>query len=262
MYVRSLDAQIYYEMYGEGAPLVLLHPFPVHREFWRPIIKSLSGDYRVVLPDLRGHGNSSVGNSPATMQMHAEDISAVLRDARIERAIFGGVSIGGYVLFEFWRRHREQVKALILACTRASGETLQGKADRERSIEHVQRCGTEHFFDAMVKNVMAPQTRLNRPDIAASAREMMNSMPVEALVALQRGMAERPDSMSTLQTIKVPTLVICGAQDSLVRVGEMEQMQRMIRESKFEVLSDAGHYAIYEQPAAAGRLMRQFIDWV
>src|SRR6266513_6243288 len=121
--IQSGDAQISYEIMGEGPPLVLLHPFPANHELWLPATQQLVTRYRVILPDLRGHGDSGVGEGPATMAKHAADISRVLDDAKIGRAAFAGVSIGGYVLFVFWRRNCDRVSALALIDTKASPDT-------------------------------------------------------------------------------------------------------------------------------------------
>ena len=91
---------------GDGPPVVLLHPFPVHHEFWLPVADTLASRYRLIMPDLRGHGDSGLGEGPATMEKHAADLRAVMDDADLGRAPIIGVSIGGYVLFEFWRNYR------------------------------------------------------------------------------------------------------------------------------------------------------------
>src|SRR4051794_5957037 len=103
-HLRSDDAEIAYEVLGNGPPVVLLHPFPVHHEFWNPVLGALSSRYRLILPDLRGHGESELGHGPANMRKHARDLDALLNAIGIERAAFVGVSIGGYILFEFWRQ--------------------------------------------------------------------------------------------------------------------------------------------------------------
>src|SRR5256885_9419220 len=112
--IQSGDAQILYETLGDGPPVVLLHPFPANHELWLPAAQQLASRYRVILPGLRGHGDSDVGEGPATMAKHAADISRVLDDAKVGRAAFAGVSIGGYLLFEFWRGNRDRVSALVL----------------------------------------------------------------------------------------------------------------------------------------------------
>src|ERR1700691_2707166 len=112
--VRSDDAEIFYEIRGKGPPVVLLHPFPCHHEFWDPVAAMLDSRYQLVLPDLRGHGDSGIGDGPALMQKHASDIARVLDAAGVGEAVFIGCSIGGYILFEFLRRFRARVSGLVL----------------------------------------------------------------------------------------------------------------------------------------------------
>ncbi|HEX3822147.1 MAG TPA: alpha/beta hydrolase, partial [Candidatus Sulfotelmatobacter sp.] len=120
--VKSGDAEIVYWVLGTGSPVVLLHPFPVHHEFWLPASEALSSRYRLIMPDLRGHGESEVGDGPATMEKHADDIDRVMDDAGVGRAPLIGVSIGGYAIFEFWRRYRSRVSALVLCNTKAPAD--------------------------------------------------------------------------------------------------------------------------------------------
>src|SRR5258708_12419728 len=99
--IKSGDASIAYQILGTGRPVVLLHPFPAHLELWLPAAQALAFRYQVVLPDLRGHGNSGVGEGPASMEKHAADLARVLDHAEVGRAPFAGASIGAYVLFQF-----------------------------------------------------------------------------------------------------------------------------------------------------------------
>src|SRR5450755_1742168 len=116
--ITSDDAEISYEVAGSGPSVVLLHPFPVHHEFWLPVAQILSSRYRLILPDLRGHGESSLGNGPAAMQKHAADIARVMDAAGVDRAPLIGVSVGGYAIFEFWRGFRDRATALVLCNTK------------------------------------------------------------------------------------------------------------------------------------------------
>ena len=157
--IKSGDAEIVYWILGEGSPVVLLHPFPVHHEFWLPVADVLATRYRVVLPDLRGHGESELGDGPATMEKHAADIACVLDDANIGRAPLVGVSIGGYTLFEFWRKHRGRVAALGLCNTKAPADGPEARAGRLQAANEVLERGTEPFFESMIPKVMAKATR-------------------------------------------------------------------------------------------------------
>jgi 3-oxoadipate enol-lactonase len=260
--VTSGDAEICYEVIGDGAPIVLLHPFPANHEFWRPATQSLVSHYRLILPDLRGHGESGVGEGPATMAKQAADVARVLDEEEIGRAPFVGVSIGGYVLFEFWRRLGGRVAALGLCNTKAPADTAESRAGRLQSAADVIERGTEQFFEGMVPKLMGETTRKTRPDLVEGALRMMRKMSPEDVAMVQRGMAERPDSVPTLKTINVPTLILTGDEDTLTGVAEAALMNQNISGSQMKVVAKAGHYSPWEKPQEVGKIIRQFLDSV
>ena len=258
--IKSGDAEIAYRMLGEGPPVILLHPFPADHEFWLPVAQALATRYRVVLPDLRGHGDSGVGDGPATMEKHAADIAGVMDDAEIGRAPLVGVSIGGYVLFEFWRKHRGRVAALGLCNTKAPADSAEARAGRLLAASDVLERGTEPFFESMIPRLLGKTTRETRPDLVDGALRMMLRMSPEDVAQVQRGMAERPDSVSMLKTIDVPTLLVTGDEDILTGLNEAELMRQHIAGSRLCVIARAGHYSPWEQPEEAGTLLRQFLE--
>ena len=258
--VRSDDAEISYTTLGNGPDVVLLHPFPAHHGIWLPVAESLATRYRCVLPDLRGHGASEPGGGAATMEKHAADIRRVCDDAGVGRAVFAGVSIGGYVLFEFWRRFRERVAALVLCDTRAPADSDETRRARLASIQQVQKQGPDGFLDAQAERLLGATTRRNRPDIAAAARQLMSQTKVAGIVAIQQGMAARPDSVPTLKTIEVPALLIVGDEDAVTPRPDAEQMRHAIAGAKLEIISAAGHYSPFEQPEQVARTLRRFLD--
>ncbi len=257
--LRSSDAQLFYEVIGDGPPVVLLHPFPLNHHFWAAVAERLSTRYRLIMPDLRAHGDSEAGDGPATMEKMAGDLALLCREERIARAWFVGVSIGGYMLFEFWRRYREHVGALVLANTRAAAETPETRANRLAMADKVLREGTAGFIAEMLPKLMSPVTLTNRPDIVDAARRMMQQMSPQDIAAVQQGMADRPDSVPTLRTIDVPTLVIAGEDDSIPR-AEFELMRQQIPQSRLNLILRAGHYAALEQPEDFAGLLRSFFD--
>src|ERR1700678_2684942 len=258
--VKSGDAEIAYRALGDGALVVLLHPFPVNHEFWLPVAEALAGRFRMILPDLRGHGDSGVGEGPATMAKHALDIARVMDDAEVGRAALIGVSIGGNALFEFWRRFRGRVAALGLCNTKAPADSAEARAGRLRAANDVLERGTEPFFESMVPRLLGKSTRETRPDLVEGALRMMRKMSPEDVAQVQRGMAERPDSVATLKTINVPTLLVTGDEDVLTGLNEAELMRQHISGSQLRVIPKAGHYSAWEQPEEVGRLLRQFLD--
>ena len=259
-FLRSDDAEIAYEIAGSGPPVVLLHPFPAHRRFWSPILPALISRYRVIVPDLRGHGQSEIGQGPAWMEKHARDLMRLLDEARVEKAAFAGVSIGGYILFEFWRRFRERVQALAICDSRPQADTSEAHANRLKAASEVIERGTGAFLDALVPRLMGTSTSARRPDLVAEARLMMNEMSPEDVSLVQRGMAARPDSVTDLKTINVPTLIIIGEEDVLSPPADGELMRRHISGSRLTIVPKAGHYAPWERPEEVGRALRQFFD--
>jgi 3-oxoadipate enol-lactonase len=258
--IQSDDAEIVYRVLGDGPPVVLLHPFPVTHEFWMPVAEALATRYRVVLPDLRGHGDSGIGEGPATMEKHAADIARVMDDADVGRAWLVGVSIGGYALFEFWRKHRGRVAALGLCNTKAQADGPQACAERLQAANDVLDRGTEPFFESLIPRVMAKTTREMRPDLVDGALRMMRKLSGEDVAQVQRGMAARPDSVETLKTINVPTLLVTGEEDVITGMNEAELMRQHIPGSQLRVIPKAGHYSAWEQPEEMTKLLRQFWD--
>jgi len=258
--IKSSDAEIVYYLLGDGPPVVLVHPFPVNHEFWTPVAEVLAARYRVIMPDLRGHGESGLGDGAATMEKHATDLVRVMDDADVGRAPLIGVSIGGYALFEFWRRSRGRVAALGLCNTKAPADSAEGRAGRLQAAKDVLEFGTEPFFEKMVGIVFGKTSREMRPDLVEGALRMMRKMSPRNVAEVQRGMAGRPDSVDILKTINVPTLILTGDEDGMTGVNEAELMRRHITGSELKVVPKAGHYAAWEQPELVARLLRQFLD--
>lgn len=257
--LRSDDAEIVYWILGDGPPVVLLHPFPAHHEFWLPVAEPLASRYRLILPDLRGHGESGAGEGPATMAKHAADVARVMDDADVGRAPIIGVSIGGYLLFEFWRKDRGRVAALGLCNTKAPADSAEARAARLQAANDVVERGIEPFLQSMVPRLFGKTTREARPDLIEGALRMMRQMSPEGIAQVQRGMAERPDSTDTLKTINVPTLLVTGDEDMMTGINEADLMRQHIAGSQLRVIPKAGHYSPWEQPEEATRLLRQFL---
>jgi 3-oxoadipate enol-lactonase len=259
MQVRSGDTAIFYEVRGKGPDLVLLHPFPADHGVWSPVAEMLSDAFRVITPDLRGLGDSAPGEGIATMRKHAEDVLRVCQDAGMEKALFGGNSVGGYVLFEFWRRFRERVSGLILVDTKASPDGDNARQTRLAAADDVLRRGTEPFVDAQLPKLLGESTHRNRPDVVQHAKQMMMKASATGIAAVQRGMAERPDSVPTLASIDVPTLVVVGDEDTITPVAEMERIHAAVRGSVMRRIPQAGHYSPLERSEDVHRVIREFL---
>ena len=260
--LRSDDAEIYYEIQGDGPPVVLLHPFPAHHEFWRPVIPALQSRYRLILPDLRGHGQSEVGQGPAVMAKHAADVARVMDAAEVGKAAFIVCSIGGYIIFEFLRRYRARVSALALCDTRPQADTSEVRANRLKNADAVLEQGSPQFLQSMVPKLLGATTVSSRPDLVEAALRMMRGVSPENISLVLRGMAERPDSTPDLKHINLPTLIVIGEEDTLSTGADGELMRQNIPGSRLKMIPKAGHYAPWERPEAVAPLLRQFLDFV
>jgi 3-oxoadipate enol-lactonase len=260
--LRSDDAEIFYEIRGDGPAVVLLHPFPSNHEFWSPIIPALESRYRLILPDLRGHGASEIGQGPAFMAKHAADVARVMDGAGAGKAAFIVCSIGGYVVFEFLRRFHPRVSALALCNTRPQPDTAEARANRLKSAEAVLEHGSEPFLQTMIPKLLGSTTISSRPDLVEGALRMMRTMSPEDISLVLRGMAERPDSVRDLKHVNLPTLIVMGEEDVLATAADGELMRQNIPNSRLKLIPKAGHYAPWERPEAVAPLMRQFLDFV
>jgi pimeloyl-ACP methyl ester carboxylesterase len=262
MLYTSGDAHLFYEQQGAGADIVLLHPTPVHHGFWLPVAAQLGTDYRVTAPDLRGHGRSEPGQGVINIERLGEDIEQLLDAAGIEAAFFVGCSLGSYTLYELWRRIPERMRALAFCCGKPQPDTAANRAKRTEDIEKIGLDGTAEFFDRMAQTLVGATSRARHPEKSQQLRAMMDTASPEAIIAVQQGLAQRPDSVPTVSTITVPVLVLAGAEDPGSTPEEMSVIHQRLPGSAWHVLPDAGHYAPYEQPETVGRILRDFFDGV
>ena len=253
---RGLD--IAYDDVGTGVPVVFIHGFPHNRTLWAPQLGGLLTRARCVAPDLRGFGESEI-NGPYSMDSYADDVINVLDALHIGRAVIAGLSMGGYVAFALWRRHRERVRALILADTRAGADSDESRAKRREMIALARSRGSAAVADAQIAGMVGKTTREKHPDIADAVHRMLAVAPVEGVVGALEAMMERPDSTPTLATIDVPTLIIVGEEDVLTPPKEARAMHEQIAGSRLEILAGAGHVSNVERPAAFNHVASEFL---
>ena len=241
-------------------PVVLLHGFPLNRSMWSELAAALAPRYRVVTPDLRGHGETAVTDEPATMEEMADDLAALLDELRIERALVGGLSMGGYVTLAFCRKYPERVLGVVLADTRATADNEEGRRTREETARRALEEGMGPVADAMMPKLLAPATLEHRPEVVARVREMILGTEPRGAAAALRGMALRRDQTDLLPRLRVPSLVIVGSEDSLTPPSEAEAMRGLMHGSRLAVLDGAGHASNLERAEEFGRALREFLD--
>jgi pimeloyl-ACP methyl ester carboxylesterase len=250
--------EIGYDDVGSGVPMVLLHGFPHHRGLWSPQVGALVDRARCIAPDLRGFGETTAA-PPYSMDQYADDVASLLDTARVERAIIVGLSMGGYIAFAFWRRHRSRTRALVLADTRSGADTTDGKRKRADMVVMARERGSAAVADAMMPAMVGRSTREKSPEVVDGVYQMLASAPTAGVIGALEAMMDRPDSTPSLATIDVPTLIIVGDEDTLTPPTEAEAMHGAIRGSRLEVITGAGHLTNVERPAAFNHVLSEFL---
>ncbi len=246
----------------DDAPwVILLHPTPVDHWFWRPAAAALLPEYRVLLPDLPGHGQSPLDeHEPLSMVSMARAVLALLDEYGIERALFGGCSLGGYLLYELWRQAPERIRGLVIACAKPHADMPEALARRRATIATIEHDGTSAVFPQMIESLVGAPAQQADPEILARLSGMAERMTPAAAVAVQHALGSRPDSRATASTIRVPTAVLAAALDQGSTPAEMRELADLVPGASFYLLHDMGHYAPYEQPKLVGASMRHFFD--
>jgi 3-oxoadipate enol-lactonase len=240
--------EIAYEDLGSGRAVVLLHGYPFNRTLWRDQVSALRGDFRVIVPDLRGHGESTVTSGTASMEAMANDVAALLDRLNISVATIGGLSMGGYVALAFYRLFPSRVESLVLAATRAQADTEEARKNRAVQAEKARTEGMEGIADTMLPKLLTPDTVAKRPEVVKHVRGMMASTNPEGAAAALQGMAMRQDQTSLLPQISAPTLILVGREDVITPVADSESMHREISGSQLRVIENAGHVVNLERP--------------
>jgi pimeloyl-ACP methyl ester carboxylesterase len=252
------NASIAFDDVGSGFPVVFLHAFPLNRTMWDPQLSALVAECRCIAIDTRGAGESEA-SPPYSMDRFADDVAGVLDTLQIERAVIVGLSIGGYISFAFWRRHRHRVRALVLADTRSGPDTVAQVERRRSLIELAESQGSPAIANAQIAALVGKTTRDKRPDIYDSVHRLIAQEPVEGIVGGLEAMIARPDSGPTCATIDVPTLIIVGEEDVATPPAESQALHAAIAGSRLEVLQQAGHLSNLERPAAFNTVVSEFL---
>jgi pimeloyl-ACP methyl ester carboxylesterase len=248
-----------YDEYGSGIPFVLLHGHPFNRSMWQEQIETLSSAYRVIVPDLRGYGETTVVPGKTTMEDFAGDLAALLDALALAPIILGGLSMGGQIVFEFYRQFPERVRALLLADTQPQVDTEEARAARYMNAQRIVNEGMQNFAEELLPGLLAPRTFVERPDVVDRVRQMILQTKPEGAAAALRGRAERRDYTSLLREITVPTLIVVGSEDAFTPISDAELMHREIVNSQLALLAGSGHMPNMEHPGEFNAVLTRFL---
>jgi 3-oxoadipate enol-lactonase len=228
---------------------------------WSAQETDIGSVYRVIAPDLRGHGKSAAPEGVYTVEELAGDVIDTLDSLAIrEPVVVGGLSMGGYVALALMAARPERVRALMLMDTRAAADTPEAAGNREGLARRVETEGnTSAVVNAMLPRLFSPYTRQNRAAVIEPIAAAMERTPIRAVTGSLRGMAQRPDRTADLARIHVPTLVLVGADDVITPPDEARAMAQAIPNARLAVIPNAGHLAPLENPTATNAAILDFL---
>lgn len=237
-----------------GAPVALFfHPFPLHADAWDEMLAACAAaGLCAAALDAPGFGGTPARGEPLTMEALAELGACALDTLGARRAAIVGCSLGGYAAMAFWRRFPERMTAAALVATKASADSDEAKANRERQAKLALEAGADKVVDEFVPRLLAPEPP---PGVRRRVQELAARATAQGIADTLRGMAARPDSTPDLPSWKVRTLVIAGEKDQLIPQAETEKLARGIPGARLQVIAGAGHLPFLEQPRAVAPLL-------
>ena len=255
-------ARIAYSEQGPQSklPVLLVHGHPFDRSMWDPQAEYLARNgHRVVVPDLRGYGQSS-GPEATGLDSFAEDLIGLADHLGFSRFVLGGLSMGGQIVMQTVRDYPERIAALLLADTFAEPETDEGKAVRNKAADRVLAEGMTGYADELLPQMVSPATFRENPEVTAHVRRMMRDAPAAGAAAALRARAKRPDYRDSLRQVSVPTLVAVGSEDEFTPVADARLLHQLVPGSELVVLDGAGHLPNLERVAEFNDVFGRFLD--
>jgi pimeloyl-ACP methyl ester carboxylesterase len=258
---------VHYIESGVGPPLMLLHAFPLDARMWNGARALLEEHARVITPDQRGLGQSSLDDMAVgaeqqpSLDQAAADVVALLDTLDLRQVVLGGCSMGGYVAMAVLRAAPERVAALLLADTKAVADNANQREGRLTAAERAEREGIDGWLaDNTLHTVLGPTSHHERPDVVAEVRGLIETQPPEGVAWAQRAMAARPDSMDILRDFTAPALVVVGEEDGLTPPEFARELAAVLPSAELAILPRVGHLAAVENPTVFADAVAPWLD--
>jgi pimeloyl-ACP methyl ester carboxylesterase len=244
---------LFYVEQGQGIPIVFLHGYPLDHRIWLPVFPYLRKDIHIIEPDLRGHGQSPVPEGVYSMSLVVGDVIRLLDKLKIEKTVVAGHSMGGYVIFEFWHEYPDRISGIALVATRANADTEERRMDRLQTAEEVMKAGTAKIVNSMLTKLT------KKTELYPEIRGIMEGISPQGVAGILRGIANRANAIPWLPQINVPAVVIAGKDDQLVPVQESIEMAKKLQNGKLEMIDNAGHLPMMEDPEKVAQCLDDLI---
>lgn len=251
-----------YQDVGDGPAVVLVHGHPLDHTMWQPQVEFLRNRYRLIVPELRGYGATSLpaGKNTTLLDDFAEDIVALADHLNIDRFVIVGLSLGGQITLETYRQAPHRIRGLVLADTFASLDTPEQKQSRLDTADRFDREGFGNFASESLHKMMTPTNAQAFPAVAEHIIRMVTDSNPHGAAAALRGRTMRRDYIPLLSQITVPSLIIVGREDAFTPVALSEEMRRAIPGSRLEIIEASGHMTNLERADTFNAILASFLD--
>ena len=248
--VKVNGINIVYERRGRGEPLVLIHGYPLDRTTWDEVASLLETDFDLIIPDLRGMGQSDIMDKTYTITDLASDVAGLLDHLKIQKAFIAGHSMGGYVALAFARAYPNRVRGLGMISSQVLADPPERKEGRYKTAKDVEEKGISVVVDSMTTKLSA-DTR-----IQSFVREVIQRQKPSGVIGSLKTMAERDDSSDLLKKFKFPVVIVHGDADALIPVERGREMKTALPSAHYAEVKDAGHMSMMENPKAVAEALR------
>ena len=245
-----------------GIPIVFLHGFPFSHEMWKPQLDAIGNRYRAIAYDIRGHGESYVGDGQFTIEGHVDDLIAVLDHFKIQQSIIVGLSMGGYIALRALERNPKRFRAAVLCDTRSEADSTESKLKRFESMKSVKTHGSAAFAEGFVKAVFDQWTFTRTPEIIHSIQNTISRTTPLSIAGTLLALASRTDTTPSLSSIKIPTLILVGEHDSTTPPSAAQALHERISGSVLHIVPNAAHMSNMENPGYFNEKLFEFLKRV
>ena len=250
----------YYDVGESSVPIIFLHGFPFDKSMWNEQVDALKATNRVIALNIRGFGKSTDEKSILDIALFANDLILYMDHLNINKAIICGLSMGGFIALNALKRFPERFEALILCDTQCVADTAEIKANRYKAIEQINSEGTTDFNEKFIKNVFHPDSLIEKKEAVKNVRKIVFANSKQIITAGITALAERSETCSNLDNIRIPTLIICGREDEVTPLEQSEFMHQNIEGSILNIIENAGHVSNLEHPNEFNKHLINFLN--